>query len=111
MSLVLGLLLLGVVFSEQPTLCQETSHGEITRKTKLKVEPRYPDLARQLHLTGKVKVEVIVSPDGRVKDARTIGGSPLLANAALDAIRQWRYEPGPIETITVVEIEFKNSKN
>lgn len=110
MSIVLGLSLLSIVSSELPAFSQEINQEEITRKPKVKVVPKYPDLARQLHISGKVKIEVIVSPDGRVKDARLIGGSPILANAALDAVRQWKYEAGPLETITVVVIDFKDSR-
>jgi len=74
------------------------------------VEPRYPDLARELHLAGKVKIEVIIAADGRVKDTRVLGGSPVLANAAVDAIRQWKYEAGPRETTAVIEVEFKDPR-
>jgi TonB family protein len=59
-------------------------------------------------LSGKVRVEVTVSPDGRVKGTRVIGGNPLLAAAALDAIRMWRYEVSAKETAEVVEIEFRD---
>jgi outer membrane biosynthesis protein TonB len=55
-----------------------------------------------------VRVAVIVSPDGRVKATRILGGNPLLAEAAVDAIRMWRYEIGTKETTEVVEIEFKD---
>jgi protein TonB len=108
MPLVLGFALLVLVSSQPPAFSQETNQGEIKRKLKTKVEPRYPALARQMKLSGKVKIEVVVSPDGRVKDARIIGGSPILVSAALDAIRMWRYEPSPKETVEVVEVNFKN---
>jgi TonB family protein len=107
-ALVLGFALLGLVSLQSSAFSQETNQGEIKRKPKAKVDPRYPALARQLKLSGKVKIEVIVSPDGHVKDTRIIGGSPILVNAAMDAIRMWRYEPGPRETVEVVEIDFKN---
>ena len=68
----------------------------------------YPPLARQLKLSGKVRLEVTVSPDGRVKGTRVVGGNPLLADAALEAIRMWRYEVGVKETAEVVEIDFKD---
>jgi TonB family protein len=65
-------------------------------------------LARQLKLSGKVRVEVIVSQDCRVKGTRILGSNPLLADAALDAIPMWRYEGSAKETVEVVEIDFKN---
>jgi TonB family protein len=107
-TFVLGITLLGLVSLQPSAFSQETNQGESKRKPTSRVQPGYPALARQLKLSGKVKVEVIVSPDGRVKGTRTIGGSPILVNAALDAIRMWRYEVGPKETVEVIEIEFKD---
>jgi TonB family protein len=107
-NLALSFALLALPCPQLPAFSQETNQGEIKRKAKAKVEPRYPPLARQMKLSGKVKIEVTVSPDGRVKDTRVIGGSPVLVNAALDAIRMWRYESAPKETVETIEIEFKD---
>ena len=107
-TLVLGLMLSGLVSLEPAAFPQEASQDEGRRKPTAKVQPKYPALARQLKLSGKVKLEATVSPDGRVKQTRTIGGSPVLVNAAMDAIRMWRYEPGPKETVEVIEIDFKD---
>jgi protein TonB len=54
-----------------------------------------------------VRIEVIVSPDGSIKNARIVGGSPLLVDAALEAIKQWKYEPGPKETVENIEFLFQ----
>src|ERR1700731_2753719 len=108
--LILALSMFGVVSSAQPAFSQDVNQLEITRKVKARVEPRYPDLARQLHLEGKVRVRLTISSDGRVKDAHVLGGSPVLSNAALDAIRQWKYETAPKETTAVVEIDFKDPR-
>jgi len=77
------------------------------RKAKSKVNPQYSDLARRMNLSGKVKIELVIAADGRVKNARAIGGHPLLVQACLDAVRDWKYEPGPEETTQIVEFEFK----
>jgi TonB family protein len=53
-----------------------------------------------------VRVEVTVAPNGSIKNARLIGGHPVLATAALDAVRKWRYEAGPGESTGVVEFRF-----
>jgi TonB family protein len=105
---VLGFALLGFVSLQPSAFPQETNQEAIKRKATAKVPPKYPPLARQLKLNGKVRVEVIVSPDGHVTGTRIIGGNPILANAALDAIRMWRYEIGAKETTEVVEIDFKD---
>jgi len=107
-AIVLAFVLLGLVSLQPSAFPQEINQGESKRKPTAKVQPKYPALARQLKLSGKVKVEAIVTPDGRVRDTRTIGGSPVLVNAALDAIRMWRYEAAPKETVEVIEIDFKD---
>ena len=107
-TFVLGSALLGFVLLPPPAFSQENNQETTKRKATAKVPPKYPALARQLKLSGKVRVEVIVSPDGRVKATRILGGNPLLADAALDAIRMWRYETGAKETTELVEIEFKD---
>ena len=62
---------------------------------KIKVAPVYPDLARRMNITGVVKIAVTVSTNGSVKNAKVIGGHPVLASAALDAVKKWRFEAAP----------------
>lgn len=76
------------------------------RALRTKVQPQYPDMARRAHLEGVVKIELLVAPNGIVRKAKVVGGNPVLADAALDAVRQWRYEPGPAETTELVELHF-----
>jgi len=85
----------------------QQSQGEITRKAKSKVQPEYPELARKMNITGTVKVSVVVAPNGTVKEAKVIGGHPVLGNAALDAVRKWRFEPASTESSGVVELKFE----
>ena len=83
------------------------AQGEITRRVKSKVQAVYPELARKMNITGTVKLEVVVAPNGTVKEAKVVGGHPLLANAALDAVRKWRFEPAAGETSGVVNFKFE----
>ena len=76
------------------------------RVLRTKVQPLYPDMARRAHLEGVVKIELQVAPNGTVRKATVVGGNPVLADAALDAVRQWRYEPAPAETTELVELHF-----
>ena len=85
---------------------QENSSDTTKRKVRTRVSPDYPALARQMNVTGKVKIEATISPDGRVTATRIVGGSPLLVNSATDALKKWRYEPGPKETTEIVEFDF-----
>jgi TonB family protein len=85
----------------------QDTQGEITRRAKSRVAPVYPDLARKMNITGTVKIQVVVAPNGTVKDAKVLGGHPVLAGAALDAVRKWRFEPAAVESSGVVELKFE----
>jgi TonB family protein len=76
------------------------------RKVSRRVVPDYPPIAREMNITGKVKLEAVVEPDGHVKSTRPVGGSPLLIESAEKALKNWKFEPGPRETTEVVEFDF-----
>jgi protein TonB len=99
-----GLLLVGGWTATSPR--RAWAQEVLTRKVKTKVVPAFPELARRLNLSGMVKIRVTVAPNGTVKDAKLVGGHPLLANPALDAVLKWRYEAGPQESTGIVEIYF-----
>jgi len=101
----LALLLGGSAVQPLKASAQDAA-SEAKRKVRTRVAPEYPALAKQMNVTGKVKIEATVAPDGHVTATRVVGGSPLLVNAALDALKQWHFEPGPKETKEVVEFEF-----
>jgi TonB family protein len=106
-ALGLALLLAGSVAVTHQTSAQENSSTDTTkRKVRSKVVPDYPALAKQMNVTGKVKIETTISADGHVLNTKVIGGSPLLVNAALDALKKWRFEPAPKDTTEVIEFEF-----
>ncbi len=76
-----------------------------------KVNPEYPDAARNARIQGTVVLEVTVKKDGAVKNVRIVSGHPLLAPAALDAVKQWVYKPfllnaKPVEVLTQVKVNF-----
>ncbi|HXJ10744.1 MAG TPA: energy transducer TonB [Candidatus Limnocylindrales bacterium] len=86
----------------------QTTIEEGKRKVKTKVLPATPELARRMNITGKVKIEVVIAPDGRVKSSRAMGGHPVLVQSCQDAVKEWKFEPAPEETTQVVEFDFKN---
>ena len=88
---------------------QSGTTDESKRKVKSKVAPARPELAKRMNVTGKVKIEVVIAPDGHVKSTRVVGGHPLLVLACQDAVKEWKFTPAPEETIQVVECEFHNS--
>jgi TonB family protein len=91
------------------TLAQTGTTDEGKRKVKSKVAPAYPELAKRMSVTGKVKIEVVITPDGHVKSTRVIGGHPLLVQACQDAVKEWKFMPAPEETTQIVEFEFAGS--
>jgi TonB family protein len=88
-------------------VAQESKTEELTRKAKTRVSPVYPELARRMSITGTVRLAVVVTPNGQVKTAKAIGGHPILVNAAVDAMKQWRFESAPTESSGVVEFKFQ----
>jgi TonB family protein len=85
----------------------QDANNDVLRRAKSKVAPVYPELARKMSLSGTVKVEVVVAANGTVKDAKVVGGHPVLAGAALDAVRKWRFEPAAAESTGVVDFKFE----
>ena len=85
----------------------QTTVEEGKRKVKTKVLPTIPELARRMNITGKVKIEVVIAPDGHVKSSRAMGGHPVLVQSCQDAVKEWKFEPAPEETTQVVEFDFK----
>jgi TonB family protein len=77
-----------------------------------KVEPEYPQEARDKRIQGAVVLQVEISEAGDVKDARLISGHPLLAEAAIEALKQWKYKPyllngEPVQVETRATVDFR----
>ncbi len=75
------------------------------------VDPEYPELARQAHISGTIVVDAVIDERGNVVQARVVSGHPLLIAAALRAVQQWKYEPTslngqPISVALQVEVHF-----
>jgi len=103
-ALAVGLLLIGGWAAINAPL--SWGQEEIARKAKSKVSPVYPELAKKMSISGVVRIQVTVAANGSVKDAKLVGGHPVLANAALDAVRKWRYEAGLAESTGIVVFRF-----
>lgn len=77
-----------------------------------RVEPRYPQMAIAARISGPVELEGIIGTDGRIRDLHALSGNPLLVPAALEAVRQWVYEPTrlngkPVEVIAPITVIFR----
>jgi protein TonB len=69
-------------------------------------------LARNMRIQGTVELSSVIGVDGRLKELRVLSGHPLLAGAAIDAVKQWIYEPtylngDPVEVIAPITVTFK----
>lgn len=95
------------LFAVSLGLAQQSTIEEGKRKIKTRTAPAIPDLARRMNITGRVKIEVVIAPDGHVKSSRALGGHPVLVQPCLDAVKDWKFEPAPEETTQIVEFEFK----
>ena len=76
-----------------------------------RVQPLYPPLARQTRISGTVKLHAIIGKNGAVEQLQVVSGHPLLVQSALDAVRQWRYQPtllngDPVEVDTEIDVVF-----
>src|SRR5258707_3495451 len=99
------------LFTSGFVIAQQSNTDEGKRKVKSKTAPAYPELARHMGVTGKVKIEVIITPDGKVRSTRVVGGHPLLDQACQDAGNECKFVPGPEETIQTVEFELRSVNN
>jgi TonB family protein len=79
---------------------------EATRRVDRTVLPEYPEIAERMKLAGTVQVQALVKPDGTVKEVKILGGHPLLADALVRAVKQWKYQPSSKETVEVVKYTF-----
>jgi TonB family protein len=89
-----------------PSLRAQTANGEVSRHIKMAVKPEFSLLAKRLSLTGTVRVEVVIAPDGKVKRARVVGGHPVLGIEAEKAALATIFEAGPKETTQIIEFRF-----
>jgi len=77
------------------------SGGVLQGKAVKKIQPPYPPIARAARASGAVQVQVTISEDGRVIEAAVIGGHPLLRDAALQAAKQWVFQPTELSGVPV----------
>jgi TonB family protein len=90
----------------------KVSEGVLQAQLVSRIEPRYPPLALQTRQAGTVVLHAIISRDGRINALEVVSGSPFFVQAALDAVRQWRYRPTmlngePVEVETTITVVFR----
>jgi len=102
-----------LIFSILLTIClgvslaqTQDSSKQLERRVVQQTMPRYPEIALKMNLAGTVKVVAVVAPDGKVTAVQPMGGSPVLIQAAKDAVSQWKFAPAGGESKQVVELHF-----
>jgi TonB family protein len=100
------LLLTTVLLSSLPVAAQSSEQNSPDRKVITRVEPEYPDALKRLYIGGVVRLEVLVAPNGTVKSTKLLGGSPILGQSTMKAVKQWKYAPAPTEESLTVRLEF-----
>ena len=88
------------------------SSGVIAAKLIFHPSPEYPPLAKMARVQGTVLLEAVIGKDGTIQELKVQEGHPLLVRAALEAVRQWRYQPTllngePVDVLTEIEVNFK----
>jgi TonB family protein len=100
------LLLMSMLVSGAPLAAQTRDENLSDRKLITRVEPDYPDALKRLYIGGVVRLEVLVAPNGVVKSTKLLGGSPILGQSTMKAVKQWRYAPAATEETLTVKLEF-----
>lgn len=100
-----------VVVKVSPPVKMRVSSGVAEGMLVHQVKPQYPPLAVQARIQGTVVLQAVIGKDGTIRELRLISGHPMLAPAAIEAVKQWRYSPyllngEPVEVDTQVNVNF-----
>ena len=90
---------------------KKISQAEALSAAVTRIQPPYPDLARQLNISGTVEIEIVVSESGAVEAATPVSGNPVLTKPAADALKKWKFKPfqqdgSPVKAQAVMRIGF-----
>ena len=106
-----SLCLLFLLAIEGQELAAQDVEGSGGRSIVSQTSPAYPELARKMGLEGTVKLLVVVSPAGAPQGVQVVGGNPLLAKAAEDAVHKFRWAPSAQESKEQVWVRFYRPRN
>ncbi|HEU4390013.1 MAG TPA: energy transducer TonB, partial [Blastocatellia bacterium] len=88
------------------------SQGVMQSEAIKRVEPAYPPLAQAAQISGSVTVEITVDENGDVQAARALSGHPLLRDSAVEAAKQWKFNPttlsgNPVKVVATLTFNFQ----
>jgi protein TonB len=90
---------------------RQITQGEALAMVVTRVPPEFPEMAKQLKLSGVVEVEITVAENGGVESAKPVSGNPVLTKSAVDALKRWKFKPfqqdgAAIKVQTTLKITF-----
>ena len=104
----------GAIFSSTSLEAQErkVTQAEAVKQAVAKPQPEYPSIARQLKLEGKVELEASISEEGAVEGVKILNGNAVLTNAAVSAVKRWKFQPftdggKPVRAVATMSFNFK----
>ena len=89
---------------------QSRQDSPASRRLVERSTPPIPPLARSMGIAGVVRLEAVVAPDGSVKGLEVKGGHPVLVQAAMNAVRKWKWEPAGHESHELIEVKFAGTE-
>jgi TonB family protein len=90
-------------------VCMSTAFAVVAQRAVVsRVAPTYPELARRMHVSGKVVLLVTIQADGKVSATKVESGHALLAPAAQDAVSRWRFVPAPEASESEIDVNFSS---
>ena len=101
----MAILVLCILCGFAPTApAQKTAKSD--RKVLVTVKPEYSELLKHAQIGGLVRLKVTVAPDGKVSNVDVVGGNPILAESAANAVAKWKFVPAPAQTVEDISISF-----
>jgi TonB family protein len=76
------------------------------RKVLVTAKPEYPELLKRARIGGLVRLRAWILPNGTVSNVEVLGGNPILAQNAVEAVKKWKFVPGPMQTTDDISLNF-----
>ncbi len=108
----IGLLLICAAWGVCDGPPKKVTQAEALSAVVTKVAPEFPVMARQLHLSGTVTIEVLIAENGSVENVSAVSGNPVLTKPAMDTLKKWKFKPftadgAPVKAQTQISVDFK----
>jgi TonB family protein len=103
--LCLGIFL-GPILIGTPWVSPADAQTAKERKVITRIAPEYPETLKHLYIGGVVRIQAVVAPNGTVESTRLLGGNPILGQAAMKAVKQWKYSNADSQQELEVKVEF-----